>query len=89
MTQCEQKKLFMVDGKKKWKWARVDVAKIGSKYEAIRCVHCHGAVRIHKQKVDHGAKDHVEHLSHQDSMYCVGGHYYEGGDTRMSLQPIV
>lgn len=89
MTQCEQKKQFVSGGKRVWKWVQVPVAKL---YDAprshIRCMHCHGAVRVHKQQVAHGPQDHVEHLSRADSKNCKGGHYFDGSEHRMSLQPI-
>ncbi len=68
MTQCEQKKQFLVKDKREWRWTEVPVSRvIGLAYEAIRCLHCHGAVRLHKQRSANGPKDHVEHRSRQDS----------------------
>jgi len=87
MTQCEQKKQFMVNDKREWRWVKVPVSKVIGPYEAIRCVHCHGAVRLHKQKVDHGPKDHVEHRSRQDSEHCQGGIYFQGKQ-RLSSQSV-
>jgi hypothetical protein len=89
MTQCEQKKRFMVGDKIEWKWIRVPVSRVvGTSYEAIRCVHCHGAVRLHQRQVEHGPKDHVEHRSRQDSEHCKGGVYFDG-EHRTSSQPVV
>ena len=87
MTQCEQKKRFLLTSKMEWRWVKVPVSLVGTFYEAIRCMHCHGAVRIHKQKEDHGPKDHVKHQSRQDSEHCRGGIYFQG-EHRLSLQPM-
>ena len=88
MIRCEQKKLFKIEEKKEWKWVEVDVPKLisGPKVD-IRCVHCHGRVRVHKQPVEHGPADHVEHMSRQDSEYCRGGQYFTGLH-RMSPNPV-
>jgi hypothetical protein len=87
MTQCEQKKQFMLTSKREWRWVKVPASLVGTAYEAIRCVYCHGAVRVHMQKVDHGAEAHVEHRSRQDSEHCQGGIYFQG-EHRLSLQPV-
>jgi hypothetical protein len=55
MTRCEQKKEFRINGQDSWKWVEVaasDVANVPR--ERIRCMHCHGAVRLHQQQVSHG-----------------------------------
>lgn len=88
MTNCEQKKRFMLKSNKEWLWVKIPVSLVGTSYEAIRCMHCHGAVRIHRQSVDHGAEDHVEHLLRQDSENCQGGSIYVQGKHRLSLQPV-
>ena len=87
-TQCEQKKQFMVGEKREWRWVQVAVSRaIGAAPEAIRCMHCHGAVRIHKQRVADGPQDHVEHRSRQDSENCRAGIYFKGKHSRSS-QPV-
>jgi len=88
MTYCEQKKRFMLTSKMEWLWVKVPVSLVGTSYEAIRCMHCHGAVRIHQQRIDHGPEDHVEHASRQDSDNCQGGNIYVRGEHRLSLQPV-
>lgn len=88
MTKCAQKKPFMVNGKRVWKWVAVEVTKVVGSPLAVRCVDSHGAVRLHKQRVKHGPKDHVEHLSRQDSTYCIGDMHYKGGEIRISTQPV-
>lgn len=88
MLKCEQRKLFKVDGGKIRKWVEVEASQLTSGEQPdIRCIHCHGKVRVHRQQVEHGPRDHVEHRSRQDSENCRGGHYFKG-DHRMSLQPV-
>jgi len=88
MTTCEQKKQFRLTSKKEWLWVKIPVSLVGTSYEAIRCMHCHGAVRINRQSADHGPEDHVEHLSRQDSENCHGGRIYVQGKHRLSLRPV-
>lgn len=88
MTQCEQKKQFIIGDKRVWKWVPVPVSKLfDASPEHIRCAHCHGAVRVHKQQVENGPQDHVEHKSRQDSERCKGGHYFQG-EHEISSQPV-
>jgi len=87
MIKCERKALFKINNEKVWKWMESEVASLLSgEHPEIRCIHCHGQVRLHKQQVAHGPKDHVVHMSRQDSEHCRGGHYFKG-EHRMSLQP--
>jgi len=88
MTNCEQKKRFMIKHEMEWLWIKVPVSLVGTSYEAIRCMHCHGAVRIHRRSVDHGLEDHAEHELRQDSDNCQGGNIYVKGEHRLSLQPV-
>ena len=87
MTTCEQKKPFRLTSKKGWLWVKIPVSLLGTCYEAIRCMHCHGAVRVYLQKVNHGPKDHVEHRSRQDSAHCRGGVDFHDKH-RLSMQPV-
>jgi hypothetical protein len=88
MLKCERKAQFKINNEKVWKWVDVDVADLTSgEQPAIRCIHCHGRVRVHKQNVAHGPRDHVEHMSCQDSENCRGGHYFKG-EHKMSSQPV-
>jgi hypothetical protein len=88
MYNCETRLLFMEDGVKVSRWTVRSVEKV-SKDAATRCMHCHGAVRIHQQQVDHGPADHVEHLEREDSENCLGGHYFPaGGVHKMSSRPV-
>ena len=89
MYQCEVKKQFVVGERREWRWVKVPVSKV---YDAakhhIRCAYCHGPVRVHKQRVEHGPQDHVEHVSRTDSAGCEAGSYYEGVH-RQSANPVV
>lgn len=89
MTRCEQKKEYRTaEGGSEWRWVEVPVPSVvGVPRNRIRCIHCHGGVRLHQQQVQHGPQDHVEHLHKQDSEHCPGGHYF-GGEHRMSSQPV-
>lgn len=88
MTVCQKRTLFKRDEAKVWEWVEVPVSRLCSGIQpGIRCAHCHGAVRVHKQQVEHGPCDHIEHVSHQDSVNCKGGHYFIGNHA-MSLNPV-
>lgn len=88
MTRCEQRKRFMVNRQIEWRWTEVAVSQISeAASKDIRCLHCHGAIRIHKQKVKHGPQDHVEHRLRQDSEHCRGGIYFKEPH-QLSSQPV-
>jgi hypothetical protein len=88
MTECEVNRLFVKDGVKQREWVARPVTELVSGHnDSIRCVHCQGAVRVHKQQVNHGPQDHVEHLARRDSEGCRGGHHYCGTHS-MSSEPI-
>ena len=88
MYSCEVKALFKnSDGSKYWKWVEKPVSMIPGKADGVRCMHCHGAVRVHKQQVEHGPGDHVEHKMKQDSENCRGGMYFKGTH-KMSFDPV-
>jgi hypothetical protein len=88
MSKCEQKKMFKIEGKYIQKWVEVEVSRLPSGEQPdIRCLYCHGKVRVHRQQVEHGPRDHVEHRTRQDSENCKGGHYFNG-DHKISLQPV-
>ena len=88
MTSCEQRKAFLQNGEyvKQWREVSVSMLTSGNKND-IRCRHCHGAVRVHKQQVEHGPTDHVEHLHRQDSENCLGGFHFNGNH-QLSANPI-
>ena len=88
MYECEVKKQFL--GREK---ARMALGK-GARLKgfrccarARRCAHCRGAVRVHKQRLEHGPQDHVEHRSRSDSEGCEAGSYCRGGH-RLSANPV-
>lgn len=88
MLRCEQRREYLIEGKHEWRWKEVPVAEaVDGPPNSIRCLHCHGAVRIHRQKVAHGPQDHVEHLSRQDSTGCMAGVHFDGSH-RLSMQPL-
>lgn len=88
MTRCEQRKEYKVNDGYEWRWKEVPVSEaLGAQAADVRCMYCHGAVRIHKQQVNHGPQDHVEHRSRRDSEFCQGGHYFRG-EHRMSTQAV-
>lgn len=89
MLDCEQKKEYRrLDGDV-WQWDPITVSSaLAVSRDKLRCVHCHGAVRIHKQQVPNGPRDHVEHMLRQDSVHCQGGNYYDGQGQRLSTQPV-
>lgn len=89
MLDCEQRKEFRRPDGDVLEWRRVTVSSaVDVPRERLRCMHCHGAVRVHKQQVPDGPRDHVEHLLHQDSEHCRGGVYYDGHGQRRSTQPV-
>ena len=85
MYDCDARVLFVANGAKVWRWESA-VTAIGDDRD-VRCTHCHGAVRIHRQQVAHGPADHVEHLRRVDSEHCRGGHHFKG-EHRRSEQPV-
>lgn len=88
MTQCEQKTEFRRPGGDVWEWKVVPVTRVLEvPRERLRCMHCHGAVRVHRRQVEHGPQDHVEHLLRQDSEHCPGGVHYTG-QFQFSSQPV-
>ena len=88
MRRCDQKKLFKRNEVRTYEWTPVAVADIPEGAVAeIRCLYCHGRVRIHRQQVAHGPADHVEHRVKRDSEGCKGGHYFLGVE-RMSESPV-
>ena len=89
MTECERRTLYKINGERQWRWKVVRVAEIIDVVLPVdvRCANCSGAVRLHKQKVETGPPDHVEHRVRQDSEGCRAGHYFQGTH-RMSSVPV-
>lgn len=89
MLRCEQRSQYKVESGYEWRWKEVPVSEVvGTQPSDIRCMHCHGAVRLHRKKVEHGPQDHVEHRLKQDSESCRGGVYFSG-EHLMSTQPVL
>jgi hypothetical protein len=88
MYECQVLIPFKKDGKTVLKWAVKPVSFLDSGAQrGIRCKHCFGEVRVHKQRVVDGPKDHVEHLKSQDAKYCRGGDTF-CGEHRPSEWPV-
>lgn len=75
--ECEVKRPFMENGQRVRRWIRREVSLI-EKQDQIRCYECKGKVRLHRQRIPNGPKDHVEHRERSDSEGCSLGHYYLG-----------
>lgn len=84
--ECEVKILHQKDGVRFWKWIRRNASQVDRK-DTLRCYECKGKVRLHRRKIQHGPKDHVEHKSHLDSEGCSLGHYYQG-KSKISNSPV-
>jgi hypothetical protein len=69
MTRCETKRLFKVNDKKEWRWVEVAVADLSGEGE-IRCVHCHGAIKIQKSAGERGPHEHAAHKARVDADNC-------------------
>lgn len=78
------------DGKRARHWISRKVRLVDDGAE-IRCTHCHGEVRIHRQRQKDGPQDHVEHRSGDDARHCRGGAEFRGTDEehRMSPTPVL
>ena len=89
---CEIKKLYIRSDEKVWDWVISVVADaIRDEAAQFRCKDCHGAVRLHKQHVEHGPAPHVEHKRHDDSEYCPAGMHFRrhpGRVPRISSMPV-
>lgn len=51
---------FMVNGRREQRWVEREVTQIADGAK-VRCKACHQPVRIHRQRVSDGPRDHVEH----------------------------
>ncbi len=88
MYRCEQKKLFKVTNVKQWRWVEREAEGLMSgSDDHLRCMHCHGVLRVYVRKVPGGSADHVGHVLRADSENCRGGAYFKG-EHRMSQSPI-
>jgi len=57
-----------------------------------RCKDCHGRVKLFRRRLPNGPPSHVEHLTKEDSEYCVAGLHFrratDGRTPRMSEHPV-
>lgn len=90
--ECEAKKLFLRNGRKRWEWVVVAVKDgLALKADFVRCKDCHGKVRLHDKKVEAGPAPHAEHRSRADSEYCPAGMYFRqnpGRASQLSQSPV-
>lgn len=87
MYECEVKTPYQPPSGIEYRWKRCKV-ELTAHTDQVRCAHCSGAVRFHRQRKADGVPDHVEHLSRQDSENCMGGHYFKGVHSP-STQPVL
>jgi len=88
MLRCEQKREYLIAGRRELRWKEVPVSHaLDAAPGTIRCMHCQGAVRVHRQRAVDGPQDHVEHRLRQDSVGCRGGIHFDGNH-RLSAQPV-
>jgi hypothetical protein len=90
MYECETSVLIQgPDGRRQRQW-KARAVRLIDDGDTIRCMHCHGEVRIHRQQVPTGPRDHVEHRSGDDARHCRGGAEFRGPDAahRMSQAPV-
>src|SRR5215207_3158003 len=87
MTACEVKRPFKRDGvNKTYEWTRVEVGALGSLATkgGLRCLHCHGAVKLPKPKKSQPVPDAVVHEEAADAVNCRGGGALFKGEHRRS-----
>lgn len=89
MLHCEVRRSFQVGNRIEHRWKEEAVKDLIADPPPgdIRCIHCNGAVQLHRKRVPHGPIDHVEHLPGQD-MECRGRPDFKG-EHRMSTNPLI
>ena len=61
MLRCEQRRDYKVNDGYERRWKEVPVSEaVGAQPSDIRCMHCHGAVRIHQQTVEEMSRSAAE-----------------------------
>ena len=87
--RCDVHALFIegVPPKRVRRWLERDAQDV-QPGQTIRCYRCHGAARMHRNRVVHGPADHVEHRRKVDSQFCELGYYFSG-EHRMSDRPVL
>ena len=58
---CEVLLWFMVGGNREQRWIEREV-KLVLDGASVRCKRCKATVRIHRQRIADGPRDHVEHM---------------------------
>ncbi len=87
MYTCEVELPFVRDGVKVMEWRERPVRTLDGT-RRIRCLYCHGRVRVHRQNVAGGPSDHVEHLAgSSDVDNCQRGDRFTGTH-KMSTDPV-
>jgi hypothetical protein len=71
METCEE----LVNGKYEKEIEAINVSRY-TRSPKIRCIHCHGAIRIHKPWIADSIKDHFEHLNTSDTIDCCEGYQH-------------
>ena len=89
MDKCEKRAYVKEGDKVVIKWEKVSPSGLTDEKEPdLRCILCHGRVRLHKNRqVEGGPKDHFEHLPGKDSRGCPNGINFDG-DARRSENPV-
>lgn len=73
MYTCEVQRPFRTpEGSAELRWVERSATQL-ARGDSLRCQHCHGPVRLHKQREPHGPADHVEHLSGPEVKNCQAG----------------
>ena len=88
LCKCQQKKTFKENNEVNHRWVDVEASSLeGVDGKKIRCMHCKGAVKLCKRKIENGPMDHVRHKSRQDSEGCKAGEHFQGVH-RESTEPV-
>ena len=92
--ECEVKRRRRVEGgafQPFWKLKPVQEA-VDDEDKEFRCKDCHGAVKLYRRRIPTGPASHVEHLTREDSEYCVAGLHFrkakDGREPRLSAVPV-
>jgi hypothetical protein len=89
MVRCEEKRLHKIDGKKEMRWVQLAVADLSDDASReIRCLFCHGQVKLRTQQLATGPQSLIEHRSRQDAEHCQGSSHYQGSH-QTSAKPVV
>jgi uncharacterized protein with PIN domain len=88
MYVCEVQTAYQTTNGIEYRWKKVDVEATANT-DHVRCAYCEGSVKfLRRRKADGGVRDHVQHLSRQDSEHCIAGYYFKG-EHRRSNSPVM